>query len=103
MNGRTFSVIIPALDEEAMIGRAIESTRRDAHEVIVVDGGSRDRTREVAEGHGARLLTGPHGRGVQLAAGAAAATGEWLVFLHADTVLDPGWAQALLALPLDVA
>lgn len=103
MNGRTFSVVIPALDEERVIARAIDSVRRDAHEVIVVDGGSRDRTREVAEAHGATMLAGPRGRGVQLAAGATAATGEWLVFLHADTILDAGWADALLALPADVA
>src|SRR5688500_6855315 len=103
MCGRTFSVVIPALDEEPVIGRAIDSVRRDAHEVIVVDGGSRDRTREVAEAHGARLLPGPQGRGAQLANGAAAATGEWLVFLHADTVIDRGWDEALRSLPPDVA
>lgn len=103
MDGRTFSVVIPALDEELVIARAIESARQDADEVIVVDGCSRDRTREVAEASGARVLAGPRGRGAQLAAGAAAATGEWLVFLHADTVLGPGWREALAALPPEVA
>ena len=97
-----FSVVIPALDEEAHIAAAIRSVRGEA-EVIVVDGGSRDATRAVAEAEGARVLVSANGRGLQLDTGARAAGGEWIVFLHADTRLDPGWAKALLALPSDVA
>jgi rSAM/selenodomain-associated transferase 2 len=95
------SVIIPALDEAAHVGRSIASVR-GADEVLVVDGGSRDRTRAVAEAAGARVLSSPRGRGLQLGLGAARAAGEWLVFLHADTVLEAGWAEALRSLPAGV-
>ena len=64
-------------------------------ETIVVDGGSIDGTAAVAEAAGARVVFAAPGRGTQLAAGAAAATGEWLLFLHADCVLEPGWPAAV--------
>ena len=96
------SVVIPALDEESNLAAAIASVRADA-EVIVVDGGSRDGTIAAALAAGARVLLGPRGRGRQLGAGAAAARGGWLVFLHADTRLESGWAAALLALGEGVA
>jgi rSAM/selenodomain-associated transferase 2 len=88
------SVIIPALDEEDLIGYAVRSVKDEA-EVIVVDGGSRDRTRALAEADGATVLSVPAGRGRQLDAGARRASGDWLVFLHADTRLAAGWAPAL--------
>jgi rSAM/selenodomain-associated transferase 2 len=62
-------------------------------EAIVVDGGSTDETRAIAEAAGTHLIEAPWGRGSQLDAGARAARGDWLLFLHADTVLDPGWAE----------
>lgn len=68
-------------------------------EVIVCDGGSRDATRQVAAAAGAEVLDGPRGRGIQLAAGARRASGDWFVFLHADTRLEAGWAEALATLP----
>lgn len=95
------SVVIPALDEEGRIAAAIRSVREDA-EVLVVDGGSRDATRDRASREGARVLEAPRGRGRQLDEGARAAAGDWLVFLHADSRLEPGWAEALGALPADV-
>jgi rSAM/selenodomain-associated transferase 2 len=95
------SVIIPALDEEAQVAAAVRSVR-DHAEVIVVDGGSADRTCEVAAAAGARVLRSPRGRGSQMDAGAREARGEWIVLLHADTWLDAGWADALRALPADV-
>jgi rSAM/selenodomain-associated transferase 2 len=95
------SVVIPTLDEEQRLPSAIRSVRADA-EVIVVDGGSGDATREVAAREGARVLEAPRGRGRQLDQGARAATGEWLLFLHADTRLEAGWAEALATLPADV-
>lgn len=95
------SVVIPALDEEERVAKAIASVR-GAHEVLVVDGGSRDRTRSVADASGAHVLDSPRGRGVQLARGAEQATGDWLVFLHADTTLERGWDRALRALPEEV-
>jgi rSAM/selenodomain-associated transferase 2 len=64
-------------------------------EVILADGGSRDETGEIAEAAGCVLLAAEKGRGVQLAAGAGAARGEWLLFLHADTVLRAGWDAAV--------
>ena len=98
----SISVVIPALDEEKRLPAAIQSVRADA-DVIVVDGGSRDATRAVAAAEGARVLESPRGRGRQLDEGARAATGDWLVFLHADTRLEAGWADALVSLPEDVA
>lgn len=67
---------------------------KGAAEIIVVDGGSADGTREIAEAAGARLIAAPKGRGAQLRAGGEAARGEWLLFLHADTLLDDGWMAA---------
>jgi len=95
------SVIIPVLDEEPWIARAIASAR-GADQVIVVDGGSRDRTREVAGAEGALVLDAPRGRGSQLREGARRASGDWLVFLHADTRLEAGWAEDLALLPPQV-
>lgn len=66
-------------------------------EVILADGGSADRIDEVADAVGARLVTTSKGRGRQLAAGAAVARGEWFLFLHADSVLGPGWHHAVRA------
>ncbi len=90
------SVVIPALDEESLIEEAILSVR-EAEEVIVVDGGSRDRTRDRAKAVGARVLTAVRGRGPQLDGGARECKGDWLVFLHADTRLEPGWTAELRA------
>lgn len=92
------SVVIPALDEQAHVSLAIGSVR-EADEILVVDGGSWDQTREHAREAGARVIQGPPGRGRQLAQGAIAASGDWLVFLHADTRLEAGWADALRSLP----
>lgn len=95
------SVVIPALNEEACLAAAVRSVR-DQAEVLVVDGGSTDRTAEVARAEGARVIASPPGRGRQLDRGARAATGAWLVFLHADTRLEPGWASAVRGLPSQV-
>ena len=96
------SVVIPARDEERTLARAIGSVAAEA-EVIVVDGCSRDRTREVAERLGVTVLSSPPSRGLQLRVGAERASGNWLVFLHADTWLEAGWAEALRALGMEVA
>jgi rSAM/selenodomain-associated transferase 2 len=95
----TISVVIPALDEEDGIAAAIASVRDEAAEVIVADGGSADATRERAAAAGARVITAPRGRGLQQIEGARQARGQWIVFLHADTRLEPGWSRALREAP----
>jgi rSAM/selenodomain-associated transferase 2 len=72
-------------------------------EVSVVDGGSTDATPDIARAHSARVIASAPGRGRQMAAGATAATGEWLLFLHADTRLQPGWNAAVAAHMTDPA
>ena len=91
------SVVIPTLDEEATVGRCLDSIgRRDDVEVVVSDGGSVDRTLEVVAARaGVRVVSGPPGRGGQLRRGAAAASGDLLLFLHADCRLPQGWCEAV--------
>jgi rSAM/selenodomain-associated transferase 2 len=106
--GATVSVVIPVLDEAARIGaRLAEVAALGVHETIVVDGGSRDVTCEIVRGHpAARLVTAPRGRGMQLNAGARAATGDVLLFLHADVMLPRdavAWVARALAEPEAVA
>ena len=89
------SVVIPALNAARLLPATIASLSADADEIVVVDGGNRDQTAFVAHEHGARAIHAPRGRGVQLAAGIAAAAGDWLLLLHADTRLGPGWRAAV--------
>jgi rSAM/selenodomain-associated transferase 2 len=84
------SVIVPALNEAAGIERALRALaplRARGHEVIVVDGGSADATRAIASPFADQVLGAPRGRARQMNAGAAAARGDALLFLHADTQL----------------
>jgi rSAM/selenodomain-associated transferase 2 len=89
------AVVIPALDEADRIQPAIRSALAPGVEVVVVDGGSRDATAELARRAGARVVACEPGRARQLAAGARAASGEGLVFLHADSRLPPGFDGAV--------
>jgi rSAM/selenodomain-associated transferase 2 len=90
------SVVIPTLNAEAslpdtlsaLIPATVDGLVR---EVVVVDAASTDATREIADAAGAEVLVTSPNRGAQLAAGAARARHPWLLFLHADTVLDVGW------------
>jgi rSAM/selenodomain-associated transferase 2 len=85
------SVIIPALNEAAALPETLRNLRdQRPHEVIVVDGGSTDATRDLAAAEGATVLTAPPGRAAQMNVGAARATGDVFLFLHADCQLDPG-------------
>ncbi len=101
------SVIIPSLNEAGGIARSIASAAQEPNvEIIVVDGGSRDKTLQVARRQGARTLSVPAGRARQMNAGAYASSGAILVFLHADTVLPSNYAglvRRLLASPDVVA
>ena len=89
------AVVIPALDEASHVEGAIASALAPGVAVIVVDGGSRDDTRERASGSGARVVSRAGGRARQLQAGVQASEAEILLFLHADTRLPPGWAKAV--------
>jgi len=90
----SISIIIPALNEAESIGQTLDAAADEAAELIVVDGGSEDRTAEIARAHGATVVTSPRGRASQMNAGARIAHGEILLFLHADTLLPRGFAEA---------
>ncbi len=86
------SVIIPTLNEAWHIVSTVRSAQAGANtEVIVVDGHSRDGTAELARSCGARVVSSGRGRARQMNAGTAYATGQWLLFLHADTRLPRGF------------
>jgi rSAM/selenodomain-associated transferase 2 len=90
------SLIVPVLNEAAGIVDFLRmASRLEAHEIIVADGGSTDGTQSLASDFGAKVVTSEPGRGPQMNAGAARATGDILLFLHADIRLRP---QALSAL-----
>lgn len=83
------SIIIPALNEEKNIKSCIESAGQlNPLEIIVSDGGSKDRTKEIAQSAGVVVIESPMGRGAQMNAGASFAKGDILLFLHADTVFE---------------
>lgn len=90
------SIIIPTLNAKSIIALALRSVAAfpAEKEIIVVDGGSTDLTSALAARLGAMVVGAQRGRGVQLAAGARAAKGEWLLFVHADAVLDKDCAAA---------
>ena len=90
----SLSVIIPTLNAAAFLPGTLAALG-DVSEVIVVDGGSTDASCELAALSGARVLSVPRGRGSQIAAGISAATHPWLLLLHADTCLSPGWQQVI--------
>jgi hypothetical protein len=96
------SVVIPVLNAADRLGPCLGALAEGlmeglVRELVLADGGSADAIAAVAGATGARLVAAPRGRGQQLAAGAAAARGDWLLFLHADTVLAPGWTGAVRA------
>ncbi len=99
MEAVRLSVVIPALNEEHCIGEAVDSALSGKPlEVIAVDGGSSDRTADLARTHGATVVTSPPGRGVQLHRGALAASGDLLLFLHADCRLPRDYARHVQAI-----
>ncbi|MEL6794878.1 MAG: TIGR04283 family arsenosugar biosynthesis glycosyltransferase [Pseudomonadota bacterium] len=96
------SVIIPTLNVERSLGPclgALSPAILDPllSEVIFADGGSTDATEEIAEATGASFVTASRGRGTQLRAAAETARADWMLFLHADTVMTDEWVDAVRA------
>ena len=89
VNSAMISIVIPALNEAGCITRTLDklqAMRQRGHELIVVDGGSIDNTLAVSEALADQLIQSPQGRASQMRAGAAAANGSVIWFLHADTL-----------------
>lgn len=96
------SIVIPTLNAEADLPACLAALMEGVEaglvrELVVSDGGSTDATHAIAEAAGAVWRTGPAGRGGQLRRGITASAGDWLLVLHADTRLSPGWADAVVA------
>ena len=94
------SVVVPTLNAEPALGACFGALMEGLEhglirELIVSDGGSDDATGAVAQAWGAEVLHGPASRGGQLQRGVGAARGDWLLILHADTVLRAGWTEAV--------
>jgi rSAM/selenodomain-associated transferase 2 len=87
------SIVIPTLNAASHLQATLQACMGE-YEIIVVDGGSTDETVLIARQLGAQVISWQRGRGIQLRAGAEFAAGEWLLFLHADTVLATGWRDA---------
>jgi rSAM/selenodomain-associated transferase 2 len=91
------SVIMPTLNAADTLQGLLQQLKIAAivKEIVIVDGGSSDHTAAIAREAGARVIAAPRGRGIQFAAGAEAAASNWLLFLHADCRLEPGWEAAV--------
>ena len=87
-------IVIPTLNAVETLPAVLHAVRGTAGDVVAVDGGSADSTRARARAAGVRVVGAPRGRGTQLAAGAAAVAGDWLLFLHADSRPQAGWPRA---------
>jgi len=94
------SIVIPTLNAEAELPTCLEALMEGLvpgliRELVITDGGSQDATQRIAESAGAQLIHGPASRGGQLQRGCTAARGDWLLVLHADTQLEPGWSAVV--------
>lgn len=94
------SVVIPTLNAAPHMQASLEMLMEGLaagliRELIVTDGGSTDHTLLIADEAGAEIITGPASRGGQLRRGCRAAKGNWLLILHADTVLEEGWSKVV--------
>ena len=91
------SIIIPTFNEESCLGHTLEHIQQlSPYEVIISDGGSNDKTFEIAKNFTEKLVTGPIGRALQMNAGARIATGDIFLFLHADSRIDPNSYEKML-------
>ncbi|MSP77278.1 MAG: glycosyltransferase [Rhodospirillaceae bacterium] len=94
----TLDVVIPTLNAGATLAATLASLQGDLSiNIAVCDGGSSDDTAAIARQAGAAVVMAPAGRGGQLAEGALVGDASWILFLHGDTVLEPGWANAVRA------
>ena len=96
------SIVIPTLNAAETLGDCLNALMEGLYqalicELIVVDGGSTDATGATAQAWGAEVIETAPSRGGQLRAGCAAAKGNWLLVIHADTVLEEGWSKAVIA------
>jgi rSAM/selenodomain-associated transferase 2 len=93
------SIVIPTLNAGALLGETAHALQEITEvlnvEIIVADGGSSDDTLKRAEALGLKTIVSPRGRGTQLSHGAREARGRWLLFLHADTTLEPFWSTTV--------
>ncbi|HQT47354.1 MAG TPA: glycosyltransferase, partial [Acidocella sp.] len=91
------TVVIPTLNEAAHLPNLLACLAEagETLPLIISDGGSADGTEDIARAAGARVITGPPGRGGQLSRGIAASSTPWLLLLHADTLFSPGWQETL--------
>jgi len=99
------SVVIPAYNEERALPETLERLLPQAtgHQIILVDGGSTDASLRIASRHPEiEILRAPKGRASQMNAGAARARGEWLLFLHADTLIPEVALARIAGLPADI-
>lgn len=98
MTPTALDVVIPTLNAGATLAATLAALQGNlAIAITVCDGGSSDDTAAIAQEAGATVVTAPAGRGGQLAAGASVGDASWILFLHADTVLGPEWANAVRA------
>jgi rSAM/selenodomain-associated transferase 2 len=98
---KNLTIVVPVLNAGATLGATLAAVAES--DVVVVDGSSQDDSTTIAANAGARVVTAPRGRGQQLAAGAEAASGDWLLFLHGDTRLGSGWREAVHSFVTDPA
>ena len=94
----SLAIVIPVYNEAGNVAALLARLARlRAHELVIVDGGSSDGSADALQAGGQRVLAGPRGRARQMNLGAAATAAEVLLFLHADTTLDPQHAEAVQA------
>lgn len=96
------SVVIPTLNAAEALSGSLPALMEGVEaglirELVITDGGSKDATTTIADEVGAEIVTGPPSRGGQLRRGAAVAQGDWLLVVHADTILPAGWAALVAA------
>ena len=105
MASHEVSIVIPVLNDTEALGHLLATIPADSGvDLVVVNGGAADdRLTAICRRPGLRLLTSAPGRGRQMNLGASAASGRWLVFLHADTRLPPQWLDELRGASVDPA